>query len=297
MVTHWVRILFRQGWRRPRRLVARMVVVYLPMVVLAAVFAAPLVWLVGSSLKPEGQVFEYPPRFIPRAIVWENYPVAIEQFPFLTAGLNTMKVVLGVLVGRLLTASLVAYGFARLRFPGRNFLFVLVLSTLMIPYHVTLIPQYLLYRQIGWLNTLLPLIVPAFFGGGPFYIFLLRQFFMSIPSDYDDAARIDGCGFLGTYWRVILPMSMPALGAVAIFTFMGEWNDFLGPLIYLNTPERQTLAIAVERWRRTAEIHGYQHQWNHIMAVCTLVTLPPMVMFFFAQRHFIQGIVVSGIKG
>ena len=260
-------------------------------------YTAPLIWLVSSSLKPEGQVFEYPPNFIPRSFEWVNYPEALVQFPFIVSGLNTLTIVVGVLVGRLLTASLAAYGFARLRFPGRNVLFVLVLTTLMIPYHVILIPQYLIFRDLGWLNTLKPLIVPAWFGGGAFFIFLLRQFFMTIPREYDDAARIDGCGFIRVWWYIILPMSLPALGAVSIFTLMGEWNDFLAPLIYLNTPDKQTLAIAVEQWRRSGIIHGYKHQWNHIMAVSTVVTIPPLLVFFFAQRHFIQGVVISGIKG
>ena len=280
-----------------RRFGVRLLVVYLPITALALVYMATLIWLVSSSLKPEGQVFEYPPNFIPRSFEWSNYPDALVQFPFIVSGLNTLTIVVGVLMGRLLTASLAAYGFARLRFPGRNVLFVLVLTTLMIPYHVILIPQYLIFRDLGWLNTLKPLIVPAWFGGGAFFIFLLRQFFMTIPREYDDAARIDGCGFIRVWWHIILPMSLPALGAVSIFTLMGEWNDFLAPLIYLNTPDKQTLAIAVEQWRRSGIIHGYNHQWNHIMAVSTVVTIPPLLVFFFAQRHFIQGVVISGIKG
>ena len=283
--------------KRLRRLGMRLLLVYLPMAVLALVYTAPLIWLAGSSVKPESQIFEYPPSFIPRSFEWINYSDALVQFPFIVTGLNTLTIVLGVIVGRLLTASLAAYGFARLRFPGRNALFILVLTTLMIPYHVILIPQYLIFRDLGWLNTLKPLIVPAWFGGGAFFIFLLRQFFMTIPREYDDAARIDGCGFVQVWWHIILPMSLPALGAVAIFTFMGEWNDFLAPLIYLNTPEKHTLAIAVEQWRRSSVHTGYNHQWNHIMAVATVVTIPPLLVFFFAQRHFIQGVVISGIKG
>ena len=155
---------------------------------------------------------------------------------------NTMVVEVGVLIGRLLSATLVAYGFARLRFPLRGAIFVLVLCTMMIPYHVTLIPQYAFFRQLGWLNTPFPLIVPAWFGGGAFYIFLLRQFFLTIHRETDDAARIDGCGYFGIYWHVIVPMSLPALGTLTIFTFLAEWNDFLAPLIYLNDQETQTLA-------------------------------------------------------
>jgi ABC-type glycerol-3-phosphate transport system permease component len=291
-----IQLRWLQG-KQLRRFGMRLLVIYLPITALALVYTAPLIWLVSSSLKPEGQVFEYPPNFIPRSFEWVNYPDALVQFPFIVTGLNTLTIVVGVLVGRLLTASLAAYGFARLRFPGRNVLFVLVLTTLMIPYHVILIPQYLIFRDLGWLNTLKPLIVPAWFGGGAFFIFLLRQFFMTIPREYDDAARIDGCGFIQVWWHIIMPMSLPALGAVAIFTFMGEWNDFLAPLIYLNTPEKQTLAIAVEQWRRSSVHTGYNHQWNHIMAVATVVTVPPLLIFFFAQRHFIQGVVISGIKG
>jgi ABC-type glycerol-3-phosphate transport system permease component len=178
-------------------------------------------------------------------------------------------------------------------------LFVLVLSTMMLPYHVTLIPQFLFFRQLGWLNSFLPLTVPAFFGGGAFNIFLLRQYFLGIPREYDDAAEIDGCSPLGTYWRIILPMSKPALGAVAIFTFMGQWNDYFAPLIYLNTADKFTLALAFKEWELTQQSGlGYKpHPYNQIMAMATLITLIPMVVFFFTQRYFIQGVVMSGIKG
>jgi ABC-type glycerol-3-phosphate transport system permease component len=231
--------------------------------------------------------------------MFSNYPQALANFPFLQTGLNTMIIVLGVEIGRLLSASLAAYAFARVRIPWRRAFFILVLSTMMLPYHVTLIPQYILFRDLGWLNSFKPLIVPSFFGGGAFFIFLLRQFFMTIPKEYDDAARIDGCGTLGIYWRIILPLSKPALGTVAIFTFMGEWNDFFAPLIYLNTPDKWTLALAIKTWELTQQSGlGYKPQpYNHIMAIATLITLVPMVMFFFTQRYFVQGVVVSGIKG
>ena len=213
---------------------------YLALAVLTAVLVAPLVWMVSASFKPEGYVFEYPPRLIAEQIQWWNYVEAWNQFPFWRSLLNTMTIVVGVEAGRLLSASLTAYVFARLRFPGRNALFLLVLSTMMIPYHVVLIPQYLLFRNLGWLDSFNPLIVPHFFGGGAFFIFLLRQFFMTIPRDYDDAARIDGAGTFAILWRILLPMSKPALATVAIFTFMSEWNDFLAPLIYLNSQEKYT---------------------------------------------------------
>ena len=298
MTTRLVDLPAWQQWPKIMRSVVRVLIVYVPIAALAILFTLPLLWLISSSLKPETQVFEFPPRFIPRQIRWANYPDVIDSFPFVTSARNTLAVVFGVMIGRVLTASMAAYAFARLRFPGRDALFVVVLGTLMIPYHVTLIPQYLLFRDLGWLNSFKPLIVPSWFGGGAFFIFLLRQFFQTIPTEYDDAARIDGCGFVGIYRRIILPMSLPALGTTAIFTFMWEWNDVLAPLIYLNTPDKRTLAVAFQEWQRIP--HGsdaISHPWNQIMAVAFLVCLPPLFVFFFAQRHFIQGVVISGVKG
>ena len=279
------------------RRMLRRVLLYLVVLVGAFIFVAPMLWLVGSSLKPERDVWEYPPRFIPREFRWDNYPYALSSFPFMRGFVNTMTICVGVMVGRLISATLVAYAFARLRFPLRDVLFLLVLSTMMIPYHVTLIPQFLIFRDLGWLNSFKPLVVPSFLGGGAFFIFLLRQFFMSIPKDYDDAARIDGCGTFGIFWRIILPMSLPALGTVAIFTFMDTWNDFLGPLIYLSSPEKQTLTVAYQNWQRQMGHLTIVHAWTHIMAIGVLMTIPPTLVFFLAQRYFIQGIVVSGIKG
>ena len=261
-------------------------------------FVAPLLWMAGSSLKPEGEVWTYPPTFLPKGwnFQWGNYPYAMENFPFVRSLANTLLVVVGVMVGRLLSASLVAYGFARVRFPFRNALFVVLLSTMMIPYHITLIPQYLIFRDLGWIDSFKPLVVPSFFGDA-FYIFLLRQFFMSIPRDYDDAARIDGCGTFAIFWRILLPLLTPALGTVAIFTFMGTWSDFMAPLVYLNSSEKQTMAIAYMLWQRGPQHLGYRHNWNHVMALGVAITIPPMLVFFFAQRYFIQGVVATGIKG
>ena len=271
---------------------------YLALFGLGAIFIAPLLWLVSSSLKPESQVLAYPPQWIPRPVRFINYAEVMDTFPLWRSTWNTMIIVTGTMVGHLLTCSLTAYAFARIRFPLRDALFVMVLATLMIPYHVYLIPQYLLFKELKWLNSSKPLIVPFLLGQAPFYIFLMRQFFRTIPKEYDDAARIDGCGWLGIYWRIVLPLSYPVLGAVAIFTFMAHWNDFLAPLIYLNEPKKQTLAIAIRTWEALRLQAGAKPAaWNHIMAVSVLMTLPPMMVFFFAQRHFIQGVVLSGIKG
>ncbi len=294
---------FDGDWTRRRQVGSRLLgrgLLYLVLTALTVLLVAPLVWMVSASFKPEGYVFEYPPRLIAEQIQWWNYVEAWNQFPFWRSLRNTMTITIGVELGRLLSASLTAYVFARLRFPGRHALFLLVLSTMMIPYHVVLIPQYLLFRNLNWLDSFRPLIVPHFFGGGAFFIFLLRQFFMTIPRDYDDAARIDGAGAFGILWRIILPMSKPALATVAIFTFMAEWNDFLAPLIYLNSQEKYTLAIAIRQWQQVAVWGAGAYvppTWNAIMSMSTVLTVPPVLIFFFTQRYFIQGVVISGIKG
>ena len=289
------------GWLQSmsRRQLVGQVLVYILLIAIGFALAVPFLWLVSSSFKTETDAFRIPPSFIPRPVEWGNYATGLTDFPFVRSTVNTLIIVVWVMVGTVLSASLVAYGFARVRFPGRTALFILVLSTMMIPSHVTLIPQYLLFRELKWLDSFKPLIVPSFFGGGAFYIFLLRQFFLTIPLDYDDAARIDGCGTFSVFWRIILPLSKPALGTMAIFTFMGQWNSFFEPLIYLNRFETQPLAVALTTWVQTAHGSTSMHYvpWVAIMAVSTLIALPPVMVFFFAQRHFIQGVVVSGMKG
>ena len=270
---------------------------YLVLAVGSVIVMLPLVWLVGGSLKPASQVFTIPPTFIPRPVMWHNYLQALSKFPFWVSLKNTMTIVVGVLVGRVLTTTLVAYGFARLSFPGRDALFVLVLSTMMIPYHVVLIPQYLVFRELGWLNTLLPLIVPNWFGGGAFYIFMMRQFFKTLNKEIEEASRIDGCGFFGTFWRVVLPQSLPALGTLAIFTFMEQWNDFFAPLIYLNTRDKMTLAVAIRQWEFGTKATYSQATWPELMVMSTILMIPPLLVFFFLQRRFIQGVVITGLKG
>ena len=289
------------GWLQSmsRRQLVGQILVYILLVAVGFMLAVPFLWLVSSSFKTETDAFRIPPSFIPRPVEWGNYAAGLTDFPFVRSTINTLIIVVWVMVGTVLSASLVAYGFARVRFPGRTALFIIVLSTMMIPTHVTLIPQYLLFRELRWLDSFKPLIVPHFFGGGAFYIFLLRQFFLTIPLDYDDAARIDGCGTFGVFLRIILPLSKPALGTMAIFTFMGQWNAFFEPLIYLNRFETQPLAVALTTWVQTAHGSTSMHYvpWVAIMAVSTLIALPPVMVFFFAQRHFIQGVVVSGMKG
>ncbi|MBI2941870.1 MAG: carbohydrate ABC transporter permease [Chloroflexi bacterium] len=284
-------------WRRRKRIrdAFASLLTHLVLVTLGFILMIPFFWMVSSSLKPLDEVFLFPPQWLPSVPRFANYPAAInDYFPFWLYAFNTVQVTLAVLVGRVFTASLTAYGFARLHFRGRGPLFILMLSTMMVPEHVTMIPTYILFKHLQWLNTYVPLILPAYVGGGAFSIFLMRQFIMTIPQELDDAARIDGCSWLGVYWRIVMPLCLPALAALAIFAFMGTWNDFIHPLIYLNTPEKFTLAIGLRMYHlRGTEITP----WNHLMAASIMVLIPPLVLFFFAQRFFIQGVVVSGLKG
>lgn len=251
----------------------------------------PLLWLLSSSLKSTAMIFVYPPQWIPNPIRWENFSEVFRVIPFAQFTLNTVIVTGTALFGQLLSASLVAFGFARLRFPGRDVLFLVLLGTIMIPYHITLIPTFVLFRILGWLDTWLPLIVPYWFGGGAFYIFLLRQFFMRLPLELDDAASIDGASIFGIFWRIILPQAKPALGVVAVFSFLNHWNDFFGPLIYLNSPEKYTLAIGINLFRSLQTT-----EWNLLMAASVMISLPCIVLYALAQRFFIQGVVFTGLK-
>ncbi|MEZ4865698.1 MAG: carbohydrate ABC transporter permease [Caldilineaceae bacterium] len=263
------------------------------LVMVGTVFViTPILWMLSTSFKTMGEVFIIPPVWIPAAIQWENYPKSLAFMRASTVYQNTTLVTLLCIIGETLGSSLAAFGFSRLRAPGRNFLFVVMLSTLMLPFQVTLIPQFIIFKQLGWIDTLKPLVVPAFFGT-PFFIFLLRQFYMTISPEMDDAARIDGCGYFGLWWRIIVPLSKPALGVVAIQSFMFHWNEFMRPLIYLNTRSNYTAALALRNF--TAEYGATP--WNELMAASLVMMLPCILLFFIAQRYFIEGIVFTGVKG
>jgi multiple sugar transport system permease protein len=253
----------------------------------------PFVWMLSTSLKPAKQILKFPPVWIPRPFVWSNYvrAVTIYPMPFLTFVLNSVYYSLFRIVGVLVSNSIVAFAFARLRFRGRRALFLLVLSTMMLPRQVTMIPTFILFSKLKWVNTYKPLIVPTFFGTA-YYVFLLRQFYATIPLELDDAARIDGCGTFGLFSRIILPLSKPVLGIAAIFAFSGAWNDFLGPLIYLSEMKKFPLTIAVSFMRGTRLI-----LWSELMVITFITMLPPLILFFIAQRSYIQGIVITGVKG
>ena len=251
----------------------------------------PLVWLVRSSFMELNQIFIFPPVWIPEPFTFENYPGVFESVPFLKYFINTFTILIPSVIGILISCCMGAYAFSRLNWPYRDFVFAVLMTTLMLPYAVTLIPTFLIWAKLGLVNTFWPLIIPKWFGA-IFYIFLLRQFFLTIPKELDEAAKIDGANPLQILWHVILPLSRPALITVAIFAALAEWNDFLGPLIYLNNDEDYTLAIGL------AQFTGLYHsQWNLLMAASTMVVIPVIILFFFAQKHFIEGIALTGTKG
>lgn len=255
------------------------------------VFLIPFAWMVSTAGKSGELVWKIPPVWIPPAYIWKNYIDSWLLLPFPTFYLNTLKITAFTVVGVLISSSLAGFAFARLRFPGRDILFIVVLSTMMLPFHVTIIPQYMLFSKLGWVNTQLPLWVPWWFGDA-FSIFLLRQFFMTIPLELDDAARIDGCSRFGVFLRIIIPLSLPVLAVVAIFEFTWSWNNFFSPLIYLNSIKLFPVALGLRQFmQRTG------NDLQFMMAQTVLFVIPVLVMFFIAQRRFIQGIVVSGVKG
>ncbi len=256
------------------------------------VMLLPFVWLVSSSLKPLEKVFIFPPQWIPNPPQWQNYVDALVYKPFGTYLFNTMRIIVLNEIAILLSASFCGYGFARIRFPGRDFWFALVLVTLMVPYFVLMVPQFIMFSRFGWVDTFLPLTFPFFFGGGAFNIFLFRQFFRSLPEELADAGRIDGTSEYGIYWKIMLPLCKPALATVAIFTFLAGWNDFIGPLLYLRSDYNFTVAIGLATFRSAMST-----QWHLLMAASTAMILPVILLFFFAQRYFVEGLVMTGIKG
>ncbi|MCO5247188.1 MAG: carbohydrate ABC transporter permease [Anaerolineae bacterium] len=262
------------------------------LIVGAVITSMPFVWLVSSSLKPLEKIFIFPPEWIPNPVRLENYSEALLYKPFGLYLFNTMRIVILNIVAIVVTASFCGYGFARIRFPGRDFWFAIVLATLMIPYFVLMVPQFIMFSRMGWVDSFLPLTVPFFFGGGAFNIFLFRQFFRSLPEELADAGRIDGCTEFGIYWRIMLPLSKPALATVAIFTFLAAWNDYIGPLLYLRSDYNFTVAIGLATFRGVMKT-----EWNLLMAASTAMILPVILLFFFAQRYFVDGLVLSGLKG
>ena len=264
------------------------IVSYLLMTAIGLVLITPLLWMVFTSLKPMEEIVRYPPTFFPEKIVWQNYLDTITAFPFWRYARNTLLITVLVVFGNVLSNSFIAYGFAKLDFPGKKLMFALVLSTMMIPGFVTMIPQYVLFSKIGWVGTYLPLIVPSFFGNA-FNIFLMRQFYLSINDELIEAAEIDGANHFYIWSRLMLPLTKPALITIAINSFNAAWNDFLGPLLYIPDQEKYNLQIWLQVFQNQATT-----QWNYLMAGATLVLIPTILLFFFAQRYFIEGMDLTG---
>ncbi len=277
--------------RKQIKRVIRTILIHAMLIPMAFIFMLPFLWMLSTSLKPDTQFYAYPPVWIPSPLQWSNYPDAVTYISFFLYLRNTLTIAVLATIGSLISCSLVAYSLARIPWPGRNFLFIFTVATLMLPFQVTLIPLFVVYSKLGWVNSFLPLIVPHWFGGA-LYIFLLRQFFMTIPMELSEAARIDGAGEFRIYWRVILPLAKAALATVAIFEFIARWRDYLGPLIYLTNQKLFTLSLGIHQYRSQ-----YGAEWGMLMAASVLITLPIILLFFFLQKTFVQGIALTGIKG
>jgi multiple sugar transport system permease protein len=279
----------------PRRMgLLKKVFVYSMLIILAIAFAVPLFWMISTALKPFDQVFSIPLQWIPNPVMWSNFLDAtrVRGAPLPLCVWNTIKYTVSGVIGTTLSSALVAYAFARLEFPGKRALFMLILSTLMIPFAVVMVPQFIIWHKLDWLDTLKPLMIPPWFGGA-FNIFLLRQFFLTIPKDYDEAALIDGASRWDIFWRITVPLSKPALATVAVFAFVYYWNDFLAPLIIISSEKNFVLTLYLANFR--LPFIG-PIQWNLYMAAATMFLLPCLILFFFAQRLFVRGIVITGVR-
>lgn len=270
--------------------------VYTVAIILALLFGTPFLWALLTSLKTPDEVFIFPPQWLPAVPQWYNYVEIFQQAPLALFFLNSCVMTFMTMVGQLLSSSLVAYGFARFRFAGRDLLFIVLLSTLMLPSQVTIIPNFLLFKYLGWLDSLKPMIVPAYFGGGAFAIFLFRQFFLTLPRELDAAAKIDGANSLQIFFLVLAPLAKPAFITMAIFSFLGSWNDFFNPLIFVNTVEKFPLALGLTYFQRVAISAGPSTE-HLLMAAAMTMTFPCLLIFVILQRYWVQGIVMTGIKG
>ncbi|MDI9547575.1 MAG: carbohydrate ABC transporter permease [Chloroflexota bacterium] len=285
------RPLARPMWQRTAIKTIGELAKHFVLVPLAIIFMIPFFWMLSTSLKPDAQIFKWPPVWIPSPIQWSNYVDAVTTIPFFHYVWNTLIICGLSMLGVTFASPPVAYSFSRLRWVGRDFLFIVTIATMMIPYQVTMIPVFLIWANLGFINTFVPLIAPHWLGT-PFYIFLLRQFFLSIPFELSDAAKIDGATELGIYRRIILPLAKPALATVLVFEFLNRWRGFIGPLIYLNDQKKYTISLGLQMYQQ----ENYT-EWSQLMAASIMLTMPVIILYFFAQRTFIQGITMTGIKG
>jgi len=268
------------------------ILVYILLVIGGSMVMLPFFWMISTSLKKPGPEFTFPIEWIPRPPYWKNYIRGWTVLPFTDWAFNTLQITFFATLGSVISSAIVGFGFARIKFPGRDFFFMLVLATMMLPYPSVIVSLFILYKQLGWINTFLPLMVPNFFAVTAFYVFVLRQFFLTLPTELDDAARVDGCSTFGIFRHIAMPSVRPALGIIVVFSFMHNWNDFLGPLIYLSSNDNFTLALGLRFFQARARV-----QWTELMAVALIVLAPCVALFFIAQKYYIQGIVITGLKG
>ncbi len=261
----------------------------------ALIVLVPFAWMISTSLKSPERLFVYPPEWLPNPVRWSNYVEAWNALPFGRFLLNTLFMTVLAMLAELFTAALVAYGFARFRFPFRNTLFIMVLSTMMLPGILTLIPVFIIWKTVGRIDTFTPMTVGAWFAWGPSYIFLLRQFFLTVPREIEEAAVIDGANLVRIFWSIMLPLVKPALLAIAVLSFQGNWNNFQGPLIYLNTMEKYPMILGLQFFGQSLSKEA--PQWHYMMAMSTVMAAPILALFFIAQRYFIEGLTVGAVKG
>ncbi len=272
---------------------------YAILILIGVVSSIPLLWLITTSLKVSGREFRFPPELVPDPVAWHNYVDVWPELGIHAFLMNSVLISLTATIGTVAVSSMVAFGFARIEFPGRNSLFVLMLSTMMLPEIVLLVPTFVLFRVVGWIDTPLPLIVPYWFGGGAFYIFLIRQFMLQLPKELDEAAFADGASYFRIYWNILLPLSGPALATVTIFSVVARWNDFLAPLIYLNSERWRPMALAFRTFMDALgdTFTGRVLAWNLIMVSAVVMLAPIVILFFSAQKYFVRGIALTGITG
>lgn len=278
-------------FHRRMRLNWKHLILHIVLIFVCFISMFPFIWMISSSLKDSELIFSYPPQLIPNPVTWSNYPEAWQATGMGRAMANSLFIAVTATVGNCLVSSLVAYGFAKINFKGKSVLFMIVLSTMMIPYQVTLIPLFIIFKQFGWINTYYPLIVPSLFGTAT-NVFMMRQYMLKIPDDFRDSAFIDGCGHLRIWLSIILPMCVPTLVSLGVLTFMGHWNNYLGPMIYLSSRVKMTVPLVLRTFQG-----NYATKWQLLMAASCLALLPVIVLYIISQKFIISGIMLGGIKG
>jgi multiple sugar transport system permease protein len=280
------------GKTMKQRRIRRNILLYVVLCIFSFSTLFPLFWMISTSLKSGDIIFEMPPRLLPDGFHWENYTRAVTEISFFVLFKNSVVITVLKLLSEVFVSALVAYGFARFNFPGKNIWFLILLATIMIPGEVTMIPVFIGFSDIGWSNSIKPLVLPGFFGGNATFVFLLRQFFLTIPKELEESAIVDGATRFKIFYRIFIPLSVPAFIVIGIFSFQGSWNDLLAPLIYLNDTEKFTLPLGLAMFKGMLKV-----EWGPLMAGSILALMPVVIVFFLVQKYFVEGVKMSGIKG